>query len=248
MRTFFPSGNPSKSPNSPCQAKRKPQMSSENGRPEEGAIKEQFKQALKDLTFNSKPIITTLTMILAENTSYSKLLLDSLLEETLAREPPSEKLPLLYLLDSGLKNIGQPYLQQLEPLLSGFFKKCYPLLPQPDQLRMDKVLQTWFLNPSTGKPLFPLGLLQELKAFVTSQKNLSRLISTTGNASSNYKVFLTLFLMFFLAMEGRLTPTECFSQWPLRLLCLHHPRPTSHHPPLSHPLSYFHQLLSQHSR
>ncbi|KAG0000317.1 hypothetical protein BGZ65_004479, partial [Modicella reniformis] len=67
-----------------------------------------YRNELATLTFNSKPIITSLTIAAGDNVSVCKVIVQTI-EERLRTAPPNQKLPTLYLIDSIIKNVGGPY-------------------------------------------------------------------------------------------------------------------------------------------
>ena len=72
-----------------------------------------YGSSLEDLTFNSKPIINSLTMI-AEELIDSAPSVVAVIEETLATRPADKKLPVMYLLDSICKNIGGAFVENFQ--------------------------------------------------------------------------------------------------------------------------------------
>jgi pre-mRNA cleavage complex 2 protein Pcf11 len=68
------------------------------------SFEQQFSSLLRDLTFNSKPIITTLSTIAGENQEQAGLVVQ-IIERHLKQA--KAKIPILYLIDSILKNEGK---------------------------------------------------------------------------------------------------------------------------------------------
>lgn len=134
-----------------------------------------YSDELADLTFNSKPIINSLTMIADESAAFSSTIADIILER-IAAAPAEKKLPIIYLLDSISKNVRREYLAhfaaRLPETIGGAFAASGPKV----RASLHKLLKTW-----TG--VFPQDVLTRVaERFATAES--APVVSAASNGAA----------------------------------------------------------------
>ncbi|XP_052793268.1 uncharacterized protein LOC128227101 [Mya arenaria] len=102
-----------------------------------------YKNSLKDLHVNSKPVINMLTM-LAEDHEHHAPEIVSVIEEHITKSKPERKLPALYLIDSVMKNLGTTsYKSLFAKNIVSTFCSVFEQVDERTRASMYKLRQTW---------------------------------------------------------------------------------------------------------
>ncbi|XP_061558719.1 pre-mRNA cleavage complex 2 protein Pcf11 [Phycodurus eques] len=121
---------------------------------------QEYKSSLEDLTFNSKPHINMLTILAEENVNFAKDIV-SIIEAQISKAPAAEKLPVLYLVDSIVKNVGGEYLAVFAKNLITSFICVFEKVDENTRKSLFKLRSTW-------DEVFPLKKLYALDVRVNS--------------------------------------------------------------------------------
>ncbi|NXQ10363.1 PCF11 protein, partial [Peucedramus taeniatus] len=136
-----------------------PESSASSSEAREDACRD-YQSSLEDLTFNSKPHINMLTILAEENVPFAKDIV-SLIEAQIAKAPASEKLPVMYLMDSIVKNVGREYLTAFTKNLVATFICVFEKVDENTRKSLFKLRSTW-------DDIFPLKKLYALDVRVNS--------------------------------------------------------------------------------
>ncbi|KAK9764749.1 mRNA 3' end processing factor [Basidiobolus ranarum] len=123
-------------------------------------VRQQYRASLADLTFNSKPIITNLTILAQENINNAKVIVQTI-EEQIRRAHPRQKLPVFYLLDSICKNVRGAYINLFARGIVKTFLDTYFSVDQNTQKNLERVLSTWKNGPNG--PLYPPEIITNIE-------------------------------------------------------------------------------------
>ncbi|GAA6024918.1 hypothetical protein JCM10207_004268, partial [Rhodosporidiobolus poonsookiae] len=115
-----------------------------------------FSQQLQGLTYNSKPVITALTLFAHEHSVRMGAVVAQCLDEHLRSCPPAYLLPTFYLLDSISKNIGAPYVALFARFLERAFLSAYHSADSSTRTKLEELLGTWKTGGADGGELFRL--------------------------------------------------------------------------------------------
>ncbi|WPK23289.1 hypothetical protein PUMCH_000524 [Australozyma saopauloensis] len=192
--------------------------------PDEPFSAEYYQHMLLSLTLNSKALITELTA-LAEIYVDNAPEIVRLIEDRITKILPKYKLFSFYLLDSVIKNIGNPYNLLFAKNLYKTFTESY-LIVEDTHTRQDLInlFQTWMTGQSSnGLEIFPKEVLQKIETFIIKATSLAG-GSAQGAPKVNRDAILregNVLLQHIIAMDDELerfedlTPdyTEQIQQW-----------------------------------
>ncbi|KKY13047.1 putative mrna cleavage factor complex component pcf11 [Diplodia seriata] len=133
-----------------------------------------FRDALNDLKFNSRPEISNLTIIAKENTEHAQAISREL-EEHIKTTRPEYKLPALYVLDSIVKNVGTPYTVYLGRNLYNTFVNTYTLVDNPTRKALEGLLRTWkqpVPESMDTRPVFPVDITRAIDNMLLKYKTV----------------------------------------------------------------------------
>ncbi|KAE8259799.1 hypothetical protein A4X13_0g768 [Tilletia indica] len=118
------------------------------------AFEQMFRDQLASLTFNSKPIITNLTILAHEHAPKMSTVICNAIEQHIFTAPIPIRLPAMYLVDSMSKNIGQPYTTNWSGIITRLFLETFRVVDAPTRKRLEELLATWRQGGPNGTPLF----------------------------------------------------------------------------------------------
>lgn len=145
------------------------------------SVVDDYARSLNELTFNSQPIIKTLTDIAGENVGVAEGIANAIFNRIL-KSIPEQKLFALYLLDSVCKTIGSPYSDIAGSQVFNLFSHVYMLVGDAVRQKLVKLFITWKQTTTRdGQPLFPHSQLDRIEQFL---QKAGRNINNAGGESA----------------------------------------------------------------
>ncbi|KAJ2494151.1 mRNA 3' end processing factor, partial [Coemansia sp. RSA 2049] len=106
------------------------------------ALYRDYRNSLAKLTFNSRPIINELSKKAETHIDQNDTVLKAI-EDHLRFTVPKHKLPVFYLLDSIIKNVGGMYISSLHGRIERIFMEMYKSVDETVKGNMERTLGTW---------------------------------------------------------------------------------------------------------
>ncbi|XP_055840364.1 uncharacterized protein LOC129907897 isoform X2 [Episyrphus balteatus] len=117
-------------------------MDNEIKEQKEQKVAEEYLSSLADLNMNSKPLINMLTILAEENIEYAAVIV-KVVEQHIAKVHPDIKLPILYLIDSIVKNVKNTYIPLFSQCIVNIFCGVFEQVSEKIRERMYTLRQTW---------------------------------------------------------------------------------------------------------
>ncbi|XP_035240197.1 uncharacterized protein LOC118209147 [Anguilla anguilla] len=106
------------------------------------AVCKDYLSALEDLTFNSKHYINMLTKLAKENLYFAKDIV-AIVEAHIVKAPATQKLPVLYLVDSIVKNLKGHYLAEFAKNITILFVSVFEKVDCDTRKTLRRLRDTW---------------------------------------------------------------------------------------------------------
>ncbi|XP_016845567.1 uncharacterized protein LOC100121761 isoform X2 [Nasonia vitripennis] len=142
-------------------------------------IVEEYVSSLQDLKTNSKPQINLLTILAEDYIEYASAIVEAV-EAHLQKVRSEIKLPVLYLIDSIIKNVNGSYINLFSKNIVQTFCNVFEKVDESTRARMWKLRQTW-------SEIFPPNKLSALDVQVHSIDPAWPISSSPSSASAQSK-------------------------------------------------------------
>nr|NP_001188931.1 Pcf11 cleavage and polyadenylation factor subunit, isoform E [Drosophila melanogaster]NP_001286430.1 Pcf11 cleavage and polyadenylation factor subunit, isoform H [Drosophila melanogaster]ADV37177.1 Pcf11 cleavage and polyadenylation factor subunit, isoform E [Drosophila melanogaster]AHN56228.1 Pcf11 cleavage and polyadenylation factor subunit, isoform H [Drosophila melanogaster] len=142
----------------------------QNYRDDERRIGEEYLSSLQDLNCNSKPLINMLTMLAEENINYAHIIV-KVVEYYISQVAPEFKLPILYLIDSIVKNVKSSYVQLFGQCIVNIFLHAFESVQHSQSQVLEKVRERMYALRQTWNEVFPPSKMYALDVKVKRLDN-----------------------------------------------------------------------------
>ncbi|XP_016975031.1 uncharacterized protein LOC108041595 isoform X3 [Drosophila rhopaloa] len=139
-------------------------------RDDERRIGEEYLSSLQDLNCNSKPLINMLTMLAEENINYAQIIV-KVVEYYISQVAPEFKLPILYLIDSIVKNVKSSYVQLFGQCIVNIFLHAFESVQHSQSQVLEKVRERMYALRQTWNEVFPPSKMYALDVKVKRLDN-----------------------------------------------------------------------------